>query len=54
MIDGGRVGIGGDSRTLLDALETLVITLSGGEDSSQGVAQGIKQNDVRGGDGRHG
>ena len=54
MIDGGRIGIGSDGRTPLDALEAPVIVLGGGKDSSQGVAQGIERNNVGGGDGRHG
>ena len=54
MIDGGRIGIGSDGRTPLDALEAPVIVLGSGEESTQGIAQGIEWNNVRGRDGRHG
>jgi hypothetical protein len=53
MIDSGGIGIQSHRRAPLDALETPVIALSGSEDSAQGIAQGIEQNDVRGRDGGH-
>jgi hypothetical protein len=52
-IDGGRVGIRRHSRAPLDMLETPVIALGGGEESAQGIPQGIEGNDVRGRDGGH-
>jgi hypothetical protein len=54
MIDVGRIGIQGCRRTPLDTLETPVVVLGGSEDSSQGIPQEIKGNDVRVGDGWHG
>jgi hypothetical protein len=52
-IDGGRVGIRSHGRAPLDTLETLVIALSGGEESAQGTPQGIEGIDVRSRDGGH-
>ena len=53
MIDGGRVRIRNHRQAPLDALETLVIVLGGGEDGPQRIAQGIKGINVGGRDGRH-
>jgi hypothetical protein len=52
-IDGGGVGIWSHRRAPLDMLETPVIALGGGKDSSQGIAQGVERNDVRGRDSWH-
>ena len=52
-IDGSRIGIRSDDRAPFDTFETLVITLSGGKDGPQRIAQRIEWDDVRGRDGRH-
>ena len=54
MIDGGGIRIRSNGQTPLDMPEAPVIVLGGGKDSPQRITQGIKQNDVGGGDGRHG
>jgi hypothetical protein len=54
MIDGGRVRIWSNRRAPLNTLETPVITLSGGKDGPQRIAQRIEGNNIRGRESGHG
>ena len=52
-IYGCWVRIRSNGRAPLDAFETLVITLGGGEDGPQRITQRIERDDVRGRESRH-